>query len=32
MQRVPLPVFSKSCIVTRDYREVAREILEEMEE
>lgn len=32
MQRVPLPVFSKSCIVTKDYREVAREILEEMEE
>ena len=32
MQRVPLPVFSKSCIVTRDYREVTREILEEMEE
>lgn len=30
--RVPLPVFSKSCIVTRDYREVTREILEEMEE
>lgn len=28
----PLPVFSKSCIVTRDYREVAREILEEIEE
>ena len=32
MQRVPLPVFAKNCIVTKDYREVAGEILEEMEE
>lgn len=32
MQRVPLPVFSKNCIVTQDYREVVREILRGMEE
>lgn len=30
--RMPLPEFSKNCIVTKDYREVTKEILEEMEE
>lgn len=30
--RMPLPEFSKNCIVTKDYREVTKEILKEMEE
>lgn len=31
IERVPLPEFSKNCIVTRDYRDVTAELLEEME-
>ena len=31
IERVPLPKFSKNCIVTRDYRNVTAELLEEME-
>ena len=32
MQRVPLPKFSKNCIVTQDYRNVVTELLKDMEE
>ena len=31
MQRVPLPKFSKNCIVTQDYRNVVTELLKDME-
>lgn len=32
MQRVPIPKFSKNCIVTQDYRNVVTELLKDMEE
>ena len=31
MEHVPLPKFSKSGIVAKDYREVAEELLKDME-
>lgn len=31
MERVPLPVFSKNCIVTKDYRAVTEELIRDME-
>lgn len=31
MERVPLPVFSKNCIVTKDYRAVVEELIGDME-